>query len=350
MFLHGTGFFCSLLKLQGKTFLGEQNFKLTNAMHSISVIIPNFNGVNLLRENIPFVYHALSTSGVTDYEVIVADDASTDESVNFIRQAFPEIIVIHNPQNKGFAGNANTGIRAAKKDIVLILNSDVQLTDGYFTPQLHYFRREDTFGVMGRIIALTDNHIQDGAKYPDVGFSYITSTKNYTCQARPSLYTLFLSGANALIDRKKLIQLGGFNEIFNPYYAEDVDLGLNAWQYGYKLYYEHRAVCRHPNSATIKKEPAAKVKMIVKRNKVFLHYLHLEGGELLFFMLKVAIKALFGIFVANIRYLKAIRQLWLSRYELKKQKKRLKIHRKKNLKEIAAFIKLDILGCEIEIF
>lgn len=319
-------------------------------MHSISVIIPNFNGVNLLRKNIPFVYQALSTSGVTDYEIIVADDASTDESADFIRQAFPEIIVIRNPQNKGFAGNANTGIRAAKKDIVLILNSDVQLTDGYFAPQLHYFRRADTFGVMGRIIALDDNRIQDGAKYPDIGFSYITSTKNYTCRGRLSLYTLFLSGANALIDRKKLVQLGGFNEIFNPYYGEDVDLGLNAWQYGYKLYYEHRAVCRHPNSATIKKEPGKKVKMVVKRNKVFLHYLHFEGAEWLFFALKIAVKAFFGIFVANVKYLKAIRQLWLSRNALREQKKRFKIHRKRSLKEIASFIKRDMLGCEVEIF
>lgn len=319
-------------------------------MYSISVVIPNFNGTHLLKENIPYVYRALQTSGIVDYEIIVADDASTDGSVDFIRQTFPEIIVIRNLQNKGFAGNTNTGIRAAQKDIVLILNSDVQLTDGYFSPQLRYFQKEDTFGVMGRIIGMTNDHIQDGAKYPMIGFANICGTKNYICKARTSLYTLFLSGANALVDRKKLELLGGFNEIFNPYYAEDLDLGLTAWQYGYQLYYEHTAVCRHPNSATIKKEPRGKVKATIKRNKVFLHFLHLEGIELLFFTAKILFKAIFKLLAADTKYLKALKRLWLLRYELRKQKKRLKESRKRSLKDIVALIKTDIEADKVEMF
>ncbi|MDR1342680.1 MAG: glycosyltransferase family 2 protein [Prevotellaceae bacterium] len=305
-------------------------------MYSISVVIPNFNGINLLKENIPHVYRALSTSGIVDYEIIVADDASVDGSVSFIRQTFPEIIVVQSSQNRGFAGNANIGIRAAQKELVLILNSDVQLTDGYFTSQLRYFREEDTFGVMGRIVSMTDDRIQDGAKYPMIGFTSIRATKNYTCKARTSLYTFFLSGANALVDRKKLEVLDGFNEVFNPYYAEDVDLGLNAWRYGYKLYYEHTAVCRHPNSATIKKEPAEKVKIAIKRNKVCLHYLHLDGIELLAFIAKSLLKAIFRLLVADTRYLKAVKHLWRLRHELRRQKKRLKDGGKRSLRDCYA--------------
>jgi GT2 family glycosyltransferase len=319
-------------------------------MYSISVVIPNFNGVNLLKENIPHVYRALSTSGIVDYEIIVADDASTDDSVNFIHQTFPEIIVVQSSRNRGFAGNTNAGIRVARKDLVLILNSDVQLTDSYFNPQLRYFQQEDTFGVMGRIIAMTDDHIQDGAKYPMLGFTSICATKNYICKAKTSLYTLFLSGANALVDRKKLEQLGGFNEIFNPYYAEDVDLGLKAWRYGYKLYYEHTAICRHPNSTTIKKEPAEKVKIVIKRNKVCLHYLHLEGIELLAFVVKSLLKAIFRLLVADTKYLKAVNHLWRLRHELRKQKKQLKNVGKRNLKDIAMLIKNDVKDDEVEIF
>lgn len=157
---------------------------------------------------------------------------------------------------------------------------------------------------------MTDGALQDGAKYPALSFVGICATKNYTCKARRSLYTLFLSGANALVDRKKLERLGGFNEVFNPYYNEDVELGLNAaWRCGYKLYYEHSAVCRHPISATINKEPNGKVKAVVKRNKVFLHYLHLDGVALLTFLAITALKAILRVLVADTRYLKAIRYL-----------------------------------------
>jgi GT2 family glycosyltransferase len=319
-------------------------------MYSISIVIPNFNGVNLLKENIPYVYRALSTSGIIDFEVIVADDASTDDSVAFLRKNFPEIIVIQNPKNKGFAGNTNTGIRAAQKDLVLALNSDVQLTDYYFVPLLPYFQKADTFGVMGRIVSLTGDKIQDGAKYPIYNFTNIVGIKNYTCATRTSLYTLFLSGANALMDREKLVRLGGFNELFNPYYAEDVDLSLSAWECGYKLYYEHNAVCHHPNSATIKNEPSAKVKVITKRNKILLHYLHLNGVECWCFLAKVIVKTFFRTLTANMKYYKALRQFYSLQCQLLACKKQRAKNKKHNIKEIVAFIKADIKNAVVEVF
>ena len=61
--------------------------------------------------------------------------------------------------------------------------------------------------------------------------------------------------------------LGGFDEIFNPYYAEDVDLGIRAWKVGYKCYYDDTALCRHPLSATIQKEQPKKVKKAKENSK-----------------------------------------------------------------------------------
>jgi GT2 family glycosyltransferase len=272
---------------------------------SISVVIPNYNGKYLLETNLPSVYNALQSSGISDFEIIIPDDASTDSSVNFIKTNYPDIILVENETNKGFAGNTNTGIKRSKKDLVLILNSDVKLTDDYFLQLLKYFNKPDTFGVTGRIIGLYSDKIQDGAKYPKYFFGNISSTTNYICKSRSALYSFFLTGANVLIDRKKLMELGGFNELFNPYYGEDVDLGLRAWRLGYKCYYEHSAICRHPNSATIKKEPPEKIKIISSRNKMYLHFIHLNRFELFFYQIKLIFKVTFRVLILDVKYLKS---------------------------------------------
>jgi GT2 family glycosyltransferase len=272
---------------------------------SISVVIPNYNGKELLETNLPSVYNALQSSGISDFEIIIPDDASTDSSVNFIKKNYPDIISIENEINKGFAGNTNTGIKRSQKELVLILNSDVKLTEDYFSQLLKYFDKPDTFGVTGRIVGLDSDLIQDGAKYPKYFFSNIASTTNYICITRASLYSFFLTGANALIDRKKLIELGGFNELFNPYYGEDVDLGLRAWRLGYKCYYEHNAICRHTNSATIKKESPEKIKITSSRNKMYLHFIHLNNFEHTFYLIKLLIKTILKAIVLDLKYLKS---------------------------------------------
>lgn len=171
-------------------------------MRSISIVIPNYNGRELLERNLPFVYRALSTSGVTDYEIIIPDDASKDASVEFLRESYPAIQVITHSANKGFGGNSNSGIFKSDKELVLLLNSDVELTDGFFIPLMPYFDNQDTFGVMSRIIRIDSHAVQDGAKYPDYSFGHIGPNLNYRSESQSSLYTLFLSGANALMERK----------------------------------------------------------------------------------------------------------------------------------------------------
>jgi GT2 family glycosyltransferase len=272
---------------------------------SISVVIPNYNGKELLEANLPAVYHALHTSGITDYEIIITDDASSDNSVKFIQTKYPYILLIENATNQGFAGNTNAGIFKASKELILILNSDVVLTTEYFNPLLSYFDKPDTFGVMGLITSLDSDKIQDGAKYPDYSFGNIKTSMNYLCTEKTSLYTFFMSGANALVDRKKIVELGAFSELYNPYYSEDVDLGLKAWRAGYKCYFEQKAVCKHPNSATIEKEPSKKVKIIAKRNKMYLPFIHLQNTELAYFLVVLFLKAFFRIFLLDINYLKS---------------------------------------------
>ncbi|HVD99798.1 MAG TPA: glycosyltransferase family 2 protein [Cytophagaceae bacterium] len=276
---------------------------------SISVVIPNYNGKDLLEKNLPFLYTALQTVQ-TDFEIIISDDCSTDESVSFLKTYYPSILLVENLFNQGFSGNINAGIRIASKELVFLLNTDIKLTPEYFLPLFSYFDQDSTFGVMGRIIALDSDKIQDTAKYPQYKNGNLKPTLNYLPKnsSNPSyLPTLFLSGANALVDRQKLLEVGCFQELFNPFYWEDVELGIKAWRLGYVCYYEHSAICRHPTSATIGKyNKKKKVALISRRNKILFHYLHLEGMTLLAWMSLYFFKALFRGLTFNGSYLKAL--------------------------------------------
>jgi GT2 family glycosyltransferase len=263
---------------------------------SISVVIPNYNGQDLLKQNLPHLMSALKQSGM-DYEIIISDDASTDNSVAFLKENYPFIYVITSQVNQGFSTTINKGIMTATCDLVLALNSDVQLSPGYFLPQLKYFEAKDTFGVMGRIIGMDNDTIQDGAKYPEKNILSVKSTLNYILKTPdPGIKTpsLFLSGANALVDRKKIQELGGFDEVFSPFYGEDVDLSLRAWRLGWKCYYEHEAICRHPVSATINNYHKKKyVKIISLRNKFIFHSIHLDGWRFYLYQVKIYLQLAF---------------------------------------------------------
>ena len=245
---------------------------------SISVIIPNYNGRHLLEEYLPYTL-AVVEEAKTTFEIIVIDDCSKDDSVAFMQANYREVKLIVNAENKGFSYTCNRGIEAAQNDLILLLNSDVKLTPGYFDSQWKYFSQPDTFGVMGRIIDMEGDNIQDAARMPKFnGLKLKTDYFYYSTNNTDWYYTFYLSGANALVDAAKLKALGGFNELFSPFYCEDIELGLRAWRMGWKCYYEHESVCRHQVSASTKNYQTARwVKSVYYRNRFYFHAIHLDG-------------------------------------------------------------------------
>ncbi len=306
---------------------------------SISVVIPNYNGRHLLEANLPSVYEALKSSSISDYEVIVADDHSHDDSCDFIKSSYPEVLLIEGDRNLGFSGNMNRGIFVATKDLVLLLNSDVTLTDEYFKPCLRYFEIADTFGVMGKIVS-PDNSIQDGAKYPEIDGLKIKGTINYRINDDPPelIPTFFLSGANALIDREKIHELGGFDEIFSPYYSEDVELSIRAWRHGYRCYFEPKAECIHPISSTILKEKKSKVDIIRRRNRFIIHYLHLDNPSLIAWIFLNRLKWLYHRLMNNRNYIESYRQFIELKSDLRQKRLDINESSKFKLSEVRRMI------------
>ncbi|MFM8268804.1 MAG: glycosyltransferase family 2 protein [Pseudomonadota bacterium] len=259
----------------------------------ISVVIPNFNGKALLESNLPSVFSALQASDL-DYEVIVCDDCSSDNSVEFLKQTYPQVNLVLNSHNSGFSTNINSGFRKAKLEWVLALNNDVSLAPDYFSSLLSHFESKDTFGVMGALLDPKSQAVTDGAKLAEQSFfGVIRSTRNIVRENGAPLSTFFLSGANALMDRKKLLTLGFFDEVFDPYYNEDVELSLRAWRMGWKCVFEPRAVAYHASSSTIQKiAKRNKIRIVSLRNRFVLHDIHLGAPKRLLFFGKLALDLL----------------------------------------------------------
>ncbi|WP_215224157.1 glycosyltransferase family 2 protein [Echinicola shivajiensis] len=291
---------------------------------SISIIIPNYNGQKLLKKYLPHTYKAVQNSGV-DFEVIVVDDASKDDSIAFLKEHYPQVITLVNKKNKGFSFTCNQGIKMAQYELVLFLNSDVRLEENYFEQFWHYFENPDTFGVMGRIVN-TEGKIEDAARMVAFQGLKFKATHFYINKDQSRLTpTAYLSGANALVDRKKLLELGGFDEIYSPFYVEDVDLSFRAWRLGWKCYYEHNAVCHHEVSSTTKREHGkSTLYPILYRNKFILQSIHLDGIKLFLWNIQlltveVFMRALLGkwwIIKAYFSYLRKKSEIQYARKKL----------------------------------
>src|SRR5690349_5141527 len=115
------------------------------ASDAATVVIPNWNGRDLLEKYLPSVIEALS--GNVNNEIIVVDNGSTDGSAEFVLQTFPQVNVLALPENLGFGGGSNAGVRAARNDIVVLLNSDMRVAPDFLQPLLQPFEDPEVFAV-----------------------------------------------------------------------------------------------------------------------------------------------------------------------------------------------------------
>lgn len=252
---------------------------MANEKKSVSVLIPNYNGRYLLEKHLPYTYAALESANVP-FEVIVVDDCSTDDSVSFIRQHYPDIRLLENPVNMGFSVACNRGIALARHELLLLLNSDIQLTADYFENQWQCFQDERTFGIAGQIIDSTTGTAGNSGRLL-AKYRYRINTKKFfkTTTPHKPVPTALLSGANALIRMDMVKFLGGFDEIFSPFYSEDTDLSLRAWRMGWKCYYDFQSTCAHLGASTIKAKCRKNtIKKIYYRNKFLLNAIHREAA------------------------------------------------------------------------
>jgi GT2 family glycosyltransferase len=216
-----------------------------------TIIIINHNGCDLLARSVPAALEAARRAG--GHPVFVADDASTDDSIEFLCKAFPEVHVLALPK-RGFGAACNAGVEAAETDVTLLLNNDVIVTPDFLAPLLDGLARPNVFAVGCKFLnpdgslthALgnrTSGQWQGGLLY--IHHETRPEVLERTC---PQLYP---NGGGMAFWRDKWLALGGFDPLFRPLYWEDVDIGYRAWGRGWQVLYEPASAVYHDQGSTM---------------------------------------------------------------------------------------------------
>jgi len=234
---------------------------------SASVVIPNWNGRDLLEKYIPSIIAALS--GNSGNEIIVVDNGSEDGSAEFLRERFPAVRVLALDRNLGFGGGSNEGFRAAKNDIVVLLNSDMRVERDFLVPLLQAFTDETIFSVACQIFFSDPNKVREETgltqSWWENGALRVRHRDDPAIQVPyPCAYG---GGGSCAFDRRKFLELGGFDELLAPFYLEDTDIGYLAWKRGWKVLYQPRSVVYHEHRGTIgKRFTAEQIDLVLKKN------------------------------------------------------------------------------------
>jgi len=245
-------------------------------MKSVSIIIPNWNGADLLHANLPSVLAAKKNFG-GKAEVIVVDDGSTDASVTLLQEKFSSVKLVIHHQNEGFGKACWSGAQTAENPVLIFLNSDVEVNPDFILPLANCFDDETIFAASPLIF-------DERGQLSDVTISipYFRRGKiryksfsprqllNHTPQLPNPWYTLFPSGGAFAVDRARFLALKGFDDLFNPFYYEDTDLGFRAWRRGWKCIVVPESRVIHYHQGTIASSyKKFKVSAIRKRNRLF---------------------------------------------------------------------------------
>lgn len=227
----------------------------------ISIIIPNFNGLNLLKKNL----HGVLNSGI-EGEVIVVDDASTDGSVEYLTKNYPEVKLISKKVNEGFSSAINVGVSHAKYDLLLLLNNDVSPKKDFTNYLFPLFKDPNVFAVG----CLEESYEKKRKIFRGRGIG--SFNRGFLIHKRGKIdsnSTLWVSGGGGMFRKDIWIKLGGFNTIYNPFYWEDIDLSYRAVKSGYKILFEKKSIISHFHQEGIIKTTKTKreINRIAYRNQ-----------------------------------------------------------------------------------
>ncbi len=236
----------------------------------ISISIVNLNGKDYLGQCLDSIKNLNYPED--KLEIIVIDNGSSDDSVNFIKSNYPLVKLISNDKNMGFAFANNQAAKAANGDYMAFLNNDTRVDKNWLIELLRpiYKNKEvvasgsKVLSIDGKNIDFVGGMINFEGKGFQIDYGIPVEKDNYS-QYR---YLPFVNGGAMLVDRKIFLDTGGFDEDFFAYY-EDVDFGWRLWVLGYKIVFAPESVVYHHHHGTSKIFSEDKLRFLKERNSLY---------------------------------------------------------------------------------
>ncbi len=258
-----------------------------DAEHSglASIIILNWNGKEHLARGIPSVLEAVRADG-RDHEVMVVDNGSTDDSVAFLAREFPQVRVLALGRNLGFGEGNNAGVRAARHDVVVLLNNDMAVERGFLRPLLEGFGPH-TFAVTSQIFlrdrtARREETGMTAAVFRRGMIDYSHRPLDGRTLTRPYYPAFWAGGGSSAFHKARFLALGGFHPVFSPAYVEDTDLSYRAWKRGWEILFAAGSVVYHEHRATSRRcfSPSA-LQALIQRNQLLFIWRNIRDWRML---------------------------------------------------------------------
>ncbi|OGK47815.1 hypothetical protein A2963_03105 [Candidatus Roizmanbacteria bacterium RIFCSPLOWO2_01_FULL_40_13] len=213
----------------------------------ISIIIPVYKNYGLFFNNL-----RNNQKYFAGCEVIIMNDYPQEKIAKKVKEIIPKAVAVDNKKNLGFANNINSGVKRAKGEYVLLLNSDVILKDDSFKKTVEQFKQDN------KVFALSFAQYESDGKLVGGNRGYfMNGLINHMRQAktddRKVIFNFWADGGSSIFKKDLFLKLGSFDRLYNPFYWEDVDLSYRAWKAGYKVYYCSQVKVRHYHESTIGK-------------------------------------------------------------------------------------------------
>lgn len=262
----------------------------------VTIIIPNYNGHAFLQDCL----EALKPQMSDKVHVLVVDNGSTDESVPFL-QSYEGIETLFLPENTGFCGAVNAGIRASQTKYVILLNNDTKVLPGYVDSLVAAMEQdEQIFSGSARMLQMhAPEWIDDaGDEYCALGWAFARGKGKPAGQYENQVEVFAACGGAGIYRREVFDKIGCFDERHFAY-LEDIDIGYRAGIYGYRNVYVPGAQVLHVGSGfSGSRHNAFKVKLS-SRNSVYLSWKNMPGVQLIlnapFLVLGCLVKYLFFV-------------------------------------------------------
>lgn len=256
----------------------------------ISIVILNWNGIDMLRRFLPSVVK--HSSGMAD--IVVADNSSTDGSLDMLARDFPQVRTIRLDDNYGFAGGYNKALRQVDSEFYLLLNSDVEVTEGWLQPLLRFM--DTNAGCAACQPKLLSESSRDCFEYAGASGGYIDRYGYPFCRGRifdtvekdcgqydDVAEVLWATGACLLIRSADYWRVGGLDERFFAH-NEEIDLCWRLCNLGRKVYCVPQSKVYHVGGGTLPKGNPMKT-FLNFRNNLTMLYKNLPDDELRHVML-----------------------------------------------------------------